>query len=37
MNFGTVKDIFVEKLVESYTNGDDKGRLLYTSPSPRDS
>ena len=29
MNFGTVKDIFVEKLVESYTNGDDKGKKLY--------
>lgn len=29
MNFGTLKDIFVEKLIESYTSNDDKGKKLY--------
>lgn len=29
MNFGTLKDIFVEALIESYTTEDNKGKLLY--------
>ena len=29
MNFGTIKDIFVGKLVESYTSKDKKGKDLY--------
>ena len=29
MNFGTLKDTFVEILIESYTSEDKKGKLLY--------
>lgn len=29
MNFGTIKDIFTEKLIESYTSQDDNGKILY--------
>lgn len=29
MNFGTLKDIFTEKLIESYVSGDDSGKKLY--------
>jgi len=29
MNFGTLKDIFVETLIESYTSEDKKGKILY--------
>ena len=29
MNFGTLKDIFVESLIESYTSEDNKGKILY--------
>jgi len=29
MNFGTLKDIFTEKLIESYTSDDKKGKILY--------
>jgi hypothetical protein len=29
MNFGTLKDIFVEKLIESYTTDDNSGKELY--------
>lgn len=29
MNFGTLKDIFTEKLIESYTSEDKKGKILY--------
>lgn len=29
MNFGTLKDIFTTKLVESYSNKDNKGKELY--------
>ena len=29
MNFGTLKDIFTEKLIESYLNQEDSGKILY--------
>ena len=29
MNFGTLKDIFLEKLIESYTSEDTLGKDLY--------
>lgn len=29
MNFGTLKDIFTEKLIESYVSGDNSGKNLY--------
>lgn len=29
MNFGTIKDLFVEKLIESYINGGDDGKVTY--------
>ena len=29
MNFGTLKDIFVEKLIESYISEDKSGKDLY--------
>jgi hypothetical protein len=29
MNFGTIKDLFVEKLIESYINGGDEGKVIY--------
>ena len=29
MNFGTLKDIFVERLIESYTTDDTTGKILY--------
>jgi hypothetical protein len=29
MNFGTIKDLFVEKLIESYTNGGNEGKITY--------
>ena len=29
MNFGTLKDIFTEKLIESYTSDDKTGKELY--------
>jgi hypothetical protein len=29
MNFGTIKDLFVEKLIESYINGGDEGKVTY--------
>jgi len=29
MNFGTLKDIFVQELIESYVSGNNKGKYLY--------
>lgn len=29
MNFGTLKDIFLEKLIESHTTNDNSGKVLY--------
>ena len=29
MNFGTIKDIFIERLVESHISGEKSGKNLY--------